>query len=204
LPSLIIRDDAEVPTDVVGEYEATRAELLRRGLVAGGLAVGASAVPAFLGVARALAQGGEDAPLLRGALEIEHTAALAYEGAARSGRLEPRWRALAERFGGQEREHADVLGTALERLGGTPPPGPAGVAGLSQAAARGQRALLEFIIGVEEMILAAYHRDVQRLADSRLLHTVASIMCSEGQHLVVLRQALGRDPVPRAFETGAA
>ena len=41
-------------------------------------------------------------------------------------------------------------------------------------------------------------------ASAALLRTTAQIMASEGQHLVVLRQALGRDPVPNAFETGAA
>jgi hypothetical protein len=35
-----------------------------------------------------------------------------------------------------------------------------------------------------------------------LRQPLASIMACEGQHLVVLRQALGRDPLPRAFETG--
>jgi hypothetical protein len=34
------------------------------------------------------------------------------------------------------------------------------------------------------------------------LKTGAQIMADEGQHLVVLREALGRNPAPNAFETG--
>ena len=34
------------------------------------------------------------------------------------------------------------------------------------------------------------------------MQSMASIMANEGQHLVLLRQAAGRDPVPDAFETG--
>ena len=54
------------------------------------------------------------------------------------------------------------------------------------------------------MALAAYYQAHQKLRGAKLLRTTARIMASEGQHLVVLRQALGRDPVPNAFETGAA
>ena len=35
-----------------------------------------------------------------------------------------------------------------------------------------------------------------------LRQPLASIMACDAQHLVVLRQALGRDPLPQAFETG--
>ena len=36
------------------------------------------------------------------------------------------------------------------------------------------------------------------------LQTTAEIMANEGQHLVVLREALHRPPVPSAFEIGKA
>ena len=45
----------------------------------------------------------------------------------------------------------------------------------------------------------APHIDIEAL-----LGTVAQIMANDGQHLVVLRQALGEDAVPAAFEAGTS
>lgn len=54
------------------------------------------------------------------------------------------------------------------------------------------------------MAVAAYYDASKKLQQARLLQTAAQIMSNEGQHLAVLRQALGRNPVPNAFETGKA
>ena len=50
--------------------------------------------------------------------------------------------------------------------------------------------------------MATYYRAAPRLEDAKLLQLSATIMANEGQHLVILRRALGKDPVPNAFETG--
>jgi hypothetical protein len=50
--------------------------------------------------------------------------------------------------------------------------------------------------------VAAYHDAQAKLVEAKLLQTGASIAASEGQHLVVLRQAARRPPVPHALETG--
>jgi hypothetical protein len=108
-------------------------------------------------------------------------------------------------FAPLEQQHADTLITAVEQLGGTPPPKPASpaqVKGLVPATAGGRRTFLQFAVALEEMAVAVYNQASRRLTDARLLQTGASIMGAEGQHLVVLREALGRNAVPSAFETG--
>jgi hypothetical protein len=52
------------------------------------------------------------------------------------------------------------------------------------------------------MAVAAYYEAHRKLRDTKVLQTAAQIMAAEGQHLVVLRQALRRNPAPHAFETG--
>ncbi len=54
------------------------------------------------------------------------------------------------------------------------------------------------------MAVAAYYEAHQKLQDAKLRQTGSSIMYNEGQHLVILRQALNQNPVPNAFETGEA
>ena len=59
-------------------------------------------------------------------------------------------------------------------------------------------------IELENMVVAAYFDASKKLQQGRLLQMTAQIMSNEGQHLAVLRQALGTDPVPNAFENGKA
>ena len=58
-------------------------------------------------------------------------------------------------------------------------------------------------IALELAAIAAHHDAQRRLVDGKLLQTGVSIMAAEAQHLVVLREAAGQDPVPRAFEDGS-
>jgi hypothetical protein len=51
--------------------------------------------------------------------------------------------------------------------------------------------------------VGAYNEVVRFVGDPNLLRTVAGAMGADGQHLVVLRQLLRRDPVPSPFERGA-
>jgi len=50
--------------------------------------------------------------------------------------------------------------------------------------------------------IAAYYEAQQSLRRAEFLQTAAAIMANEGQHLALLREALHREPVPNAFETG--
>lgn len=202
--------DGEVDTAVVAEYEASRRDIIRRGLAAGGAAVlTATAIPLLLGVRNAFAQAEGDAAILKAAVGIEQIAVFAYGRAVASGRLDPETKLVAELFGQHEQEHADALTAALETLGGNAPAKPTSLAdldavqrGLGQA--RDQAAIANFAIELEMSGIAAYYDAQLKLKDAQLLQTGASIMANEGQHLVVLRQAVDKPAVPNAFETGEA
>jgi hypothetical protein len=51
-------------------------------------------------------------------------------------------------------------------------------------------------------MVAAYYDAQARFVEAKLLQTAASIMGCEGQHLVVLRLAARRPPVPHGLESG--
>jgi rubrerythrin len=200
----LVITDGDADTDAVREYEATRRQLVRRGLRLGGLTVAASGVPTLLRVGRAFAQGGGDAKILEAAIRLEQTAVIVYDQAAQSGKLQPAVRDAARLFRDQEREHASSLSAALQALGGKPPAEPDFTHLRQPNRPGGQKEILEFAVAIEEMAVAAYYEAQQKLRDAKLLSTGAAIMANEGQHLVVLRQTLKRNPVPGAFEPGKA
>jgi rubrerythrin len=197
--------DGDCDTARVAEYEATRRDAVRRGVIAGGGIVAASTIPILLRVGGAFAQTEGDGAILEGAVGLEQTAAIVYETAYGSGLLEKPVAGIARLFRDQEREHAGELSQALEDLGGTPPvpPKPEDVTGLG--AVSSQEDILRFALELENMAVVAYVDAHRKLQSPGLLRTSAQIMANEGQHLVVLRQALGASPaesVPAAFEAG--
>lgn len=200
---LVIRD-GDVETAVIAEYEATRRDALRRGIAVGGAVLAATSIPLLLGVRNAFAQSEDDATILAAAIGLEQTAVVAYDTAADSGLLDRATTGVAELFRDQEQEHADGLTTALEALGGSAPEPPTADSIEGLGGLRSQEEVANFAIELETMAVAAYYDAHQKLQDAKLLQTGASIMANEGQHLVVLRQAVGKAPVPNAFETGEA
>ena len=189
---------------MIRQFEATRRDLVRRGIAGGGLALAAVSIPSLLGARNAFAAANDDASILQGAIGLEQTAVFTYSAAARSGKLDSASRRIALHFAGQEQQHADALIAALSALGGSPPAKPRNardVKGLAQAAGSAA-GIMRFAIALEESALAAYHDAQRKLKDGKLLQTGVSIMANEGQHLVVLRTLAGRNPVPNAFETG--
>ena len=200
---LVIRD-GDVDTAVIAEYEATRRDAMRRGIAVGGTLLAATSIPLLLGVRNAFAQADDDASILEEAIGLEQTAVVAYDTAAGSGLLDEATTRVVQVFRDQEREHADGLTTALEALGGSAPEPPTADSIEGLGGLRGQEDVVNFAIELETMAVAAYYDAHQKLRDPMLLQTGASIMANEGQHLVVLRQAVGRNPVPNAFETGEA
>jgi rubrerythrin len=201
-PDRLTIEDGDVDTAAIAAYEATRRDAVRRGLARGGAAIGAALVPTLLSVRNAFAASGGDAAILASAIKLENTAVAAYAAAVKSGLLTPPVRRAAVLFGRQEAEHAAALTAALKALGGTPPTGTDVKLLARLKGVRTQKQVLEFAVELETMAVAAYHDAARRLQGARLLQTGAQIMSNEGQHLVVLRQALGKDPVPNAFEAG--
>jgi hypothetical protein len=127
----------------------------------------------------ALAQRADDGELIEELIELERRLALVYDGGGS---------AADNLFARHSREHAEGLEQALRNRGGRPPEPPRAAGGSA--------------LQLEQRAVAACNRAAGELRDTRLLPTFAAIMANHGQHLVVLRQALGRDPIPAAFETG--
>ena len=199
--------DGDVDTTLVAEYERSRRELVRRGIAIGGVAVAASAIPFFLRIRNAFAQAEGDAAVLEAAIGLEQQAVFAYTAAADSGKLGESGvgRAAVRRAGAGARGRPGAGAAGPRRL--PPPAGPTSagdVPGLAEAVGGNAADITNFAIELETMAVAAYYDAQAKLRAPELLATAASIMANEAQHLVVLRQALGRNPSPRAFVTGGS
>ena len=145
-----------------------------------------------------------DAGLLRTALHVEEVAALAYAIAA-EGVLEGEERAVAERFAGHEREHAGALMTMLL----------AHTLEVRRHAERkdvenlmpgfedlGREATLEALLELETAAVAGHQTLGRLLVELDALRTVAMVMAGGAQHLVVLRDMLGRRSLTTPFGNG--
>jgi rubrerythrin len=64
-------------------------------------------------------------------------------------------------------------------------------------------AVLRFAMGVEQIAIAQYLDLIPKLSSQNLRGTFASILAVEAEHLAVLREEAGQDPVPDAFVRGA-
>ena len=185
--------------------EATRRDALRRGVLVGGAAFSAAALPGLVAAGRALGQEADtssgDAGLVEGTINFEQEAVLVYKTGAESGILGPT-ASVAKLFQSQEQQHADLLIKTIKRLGAPPPPLPLpeDVPGLSEV--KTEQQFLAFAVKLENQAIATYSDAIMNLQDPALMKPMAQIMANEGQHLVVLRQALGSDPVPSATPTG--
>lgn len=204
---------------VTGPARFSRRVLLGRAAAGGAAVAGTGALgalgavggAAFAPPGVAAAAGGlDDATILRLSVQLEQVAQLACEMAVASGLLDARRRASVAAIGAQERQHADAFGTFLHvNLGGALPPPPRGsaavdavVPGLSRA--RSQHELLSLLAELERVSIYSYYLGAQSLYDQKLVQTATAVLGDHSQHLVVLRQALGRDPLPAAIEVGAA
>jgi rubrerythrin len=198
----LLIDDGEADTSAIAELEASRRDAVRLGIAAGGAVLGAWTVPALLSARNAFAAADDDATILSSAITLENTAVAAYETASQSKLLDHQVKAVASLFRRHEQEHVDALSAALKGLGGSPPTATNAKVLAPLQRVGSQNAVLAFAIELETMALAAYYEAHRKLRDTKLLQTGAQIMAAEGQHLVVLRQALKRNPAPNAFETG--
>ena len=173
--------------------------ITRRALLAGGGAAGV-----VLGAAdTALAAPRPTDQILREAVQLEQHAVVVYDTAADafSGQLA----ATARQFAGHDREHARGLARVLRHVRGelpAEPQGPRSVRGLEAAIEDGPDAFTRFALRLEEAAVAFYYEAQASLSDPALLSATTSIMANQAQHLVVLREMLGREPLPTAFETG--
>jgi hypothetical protein len=176
--------------------------------------IGAAAVTLAaprLALAESEAQG--EAGILRAAVELEQLVEYVYDAGVKSGLLDGELAAAMQTLRDQEQQHADALATSLGALGSPRPPAPRTLADADAALERlGVTTRLTqtttapaFLALAEELELrevGLYVAAVGDLEDVRLIQTCASILGAEGAHLVVIRRALGREPLPKAVETG--
>jgi hypothetical protein len=150
-----------------------------------------------------------DAAVLEAAFGAERAAEAAYAAARTSG--DRRVRALAGRFAAHERQHVAALSTAFQALGAPAPPAPEGPAGLDAAVRdlglpaftglRGGDDLLRFLVALEELLVGRWVRAHRDLGDANLTQTATQVLGCQAQHLVALRDALGRPALASAVAT---
>jgi rubrerythrin len=196
--------DGEVDSAVSARYEASRRDAVRKGAIAGGGLIAATTIPLLLKVREAFAQDEHedrgDAPLIEGVVQLEQTAQVAYETAAKSNLLQGSVKRLASLLAEHEKQHGDALKQILGEIGGNvpTPPKPAEVQGLDEV--KSQTGFLEFAIELEGNAILTYLDLERKVKGDRLRRLGAQAMASEGEHLVMLREELGRNPIPVAFE----
>jgi hypothetical protein len=154
----------------------------------------------------ALADTATDISSFEVAVALEQALAVAYESLAGRRGIDRELRNLFGVLAGHEHQHAAALLSLVEYLGGAPPTQPTLAAteqalpGLHEATDR--RSALVFAERLENAEVNGFYLAEQHLDDLKLMQLAAAVMCSDAQHLALIRQAAGSDPIPAAFEVG--
>ncbi|HVY06426.1 MAG TPA: ferritin-like domain-containing protein [Burkholderiales bacterium] len=176
----------------------------RRFLGESGLLLSASAIALLAGCENlAAAQKGgsgteNDIAILNSALAAEREGIAAYQLGADSGLLDAGTRALALKFQGHHKAHADLLAATVSKLGGKPGE-PKRKYDFPVDKLKGQADVVKFAAQLEQGAVSAYLGAVAQFGNRDLARAAASILGDEAMHLAILRNALGDDPVPAAF-----
>jgi rubrerythrin len=140
-----------------------------------------------------------DVEILNGALDLELRIVAAYKAGA--ARLRGSMLDIAQTFLEQEQEHADGLASAIKDAGGKPN---RAKSAYEFPEMRSQTDVLRYAIDIENTTIAAYIDALAKLTQGDLRATIAGIVTNEAEHVAVLRDALGMNPVPAALVTGQA
>jgi ferritin-like protein len=144
---------------------------------------------------------------MQAAVRLEQTLAVAYGSLSARRTLDAETRDLFALLADHEHQHAAALLALAEYLGGAPPPVPTlaqtelalpGISGV-----RDRASALTFAEGVENAELYGFYTTEQTLQDIKLVELSAAVMCGDAQHLVLIAQARGEDPIPSAFVSGS-
>ena len=147
---------------------------------------------------KADAASAQDVNILNTALAAELEVVAAYQVGAESGLLQKPVLDLAVQFQGHHKEHADVLATTIEKLGGKAAAAKTRYA-FPVEQLKNQADVLRYAAGLEKGAVSAYLGAVPLFRNRDLSRAAASILGDEAMHWAVLRQALGENPVPGAF-----
>lgn len=184
------RNDRATDVAAVG----SRRELLRRAVLAGGVALAGGTLVAGLPRLAASAPSPEqDVQILNFLLELEYLQAAFYARAASEGGLSGELVEFALVVGGHEREHVAVL---KEILGADAVEEPTFEFG--DATTDAQRFARTALL-VEETGAAAYIGQGANLTKD-VVATAAGIVAVEARHTAWIRDMLGRNPAPRAAD----
>ena len=188
------------PEDSSGQSASRRQFFRVGGLFAAGLAASSALAPVTSWAGTMSKSTTDDIAILNVALGLEYQAIAAYQVGAESGLLEKPVLAVAVKFQGQHKAHAEVLSSTISKLGGTPVMAkkPAEY-GFPTASLKSQADVLEFAAGLEKGAASAYLGAVPQSHNKDLAKAAASIMGDETMHWAILLNALGKDPVPAAF-----
>jgi len=140
-----------------------------------------------------------DVEILNGALDLELMAVAFYKAGA--ARLRGSVLDIGKLFLEQEQEHADGLAAAIEDVGGT---ANRPKSSYDFPVLRTQADVLRFAVDLENTAIAAYIDALPKLTQGDLRATASGIITNEAEHVAVLLDTLGSDPVPAAFVTGKA
>jgi rubrerythrin len=182
------------------EMRATRREIMR---FAGLTGVGAMLIGLSGQIREARAQGhcdvsAGDLKILNVALGLEHEAIAAYQAGAESGLLQKPVLDVAVLFQTQHKQHRDALMATIKKAGSMPVE-PKTTADYGWPALASQKDVLVFAARLEAGAASAYLGALKAIQNKDYLIAAASIMGNETQHLALLRQVLGENPVPSAF-----
>ena len=157
------------------------------------LAAATGAGIALAGPQASTAASGRDVALLRDAVRLERDLALAFGTATH---LLSTFRRPLEReflgFAAHARDRADTFTASLRLRGGHP----------AAPRARGPTPSPRQLLALEEQAVAFYERALGELHDTHLILFMGSALAGHAQELVVMREAVGGQPLARAFETG--
>jgi len=191
-----------VPSERVRSLVMPRRSLLLR---SGQAALSASAIAILAGcetmatTRRANADStANDADILNTALGLEYEGVAAYQVGAESGLLSKPVVDLAVTFQDHHKAHADMLASAVRKLGATPVE-PQSKYDFPVDQLKSEQDVVRFAAGLEQGATSAYLGAVPLFGERELAKAAASILGDEAMHWAVLRYALGEEPVPDAF-----
>ncbi|HEY7687181.1 MAG TPA: ferritin-like domain-containing protein [Dongiaceae bacterium] len=177
----------------------------RRSLFTGGarLALSGTAVALLAGIGTGTSFRTADAAMsadidtLNVALGLEHEAIAAYQVGAESGLLTKGVLNVAVGFQSDHKQHRDVLMKTIKQLGGKP------VADVKHKfpvdKLKNEVDVVRFALGLEEGAASAYLSTIPGFENRELAKAAASILGVETQHVAILKNALGDNPVDAAF-----
>ena len=174
----------------------TRRQLIGRGLGD----AGAAAVPtSLLAAAPALAQESDETDALERIVILEQAAELAYSLAAEDGKLDAEAKQSFELFSKHCGDHDTALSEALDQLGVDPPEAHSDPADYERLAdfdpTAPEQELLDFMIKLEEELVAVYADETPTLEEEDLVRTAAQVGAAHAQMLVALRVLAGEKPI---------